>query len=156
MSEKERLHTSVLVAPATERRRLRAQRRQAAARLQAEQRRREVAEAKAKAEVERAERKATRYLPAAGEPGKQTLRTPGRFRLPRHQDTSATLSAQYPFLAEGGLGYSCIAEIRMIETINDGAPRTPFMGNGDTVRIDMKDASGHSIFGAIDQTVELG
>ena len=66
MSEKERLHTSVLVAPATERRRLRAQRRQAAARLQAEQRRREVAEAKAKAEVERAERKATRYLPAAG------------------------------------------------------------------------------------------
>ncbi|NLG20605.1 MAG: ATP-binding protein [Actinomycetales bacterium] len=104
MSEKERLHTSVLVAPATERRRLRAQRRQAAARLQAEQRRREVAEAKAKAEVERAERKATRYLPAAGEPGKQTLRTPGRFRLPRHQDTSATLSAQYPFLAEGGLG----------------------------------------------------
>ena len=66
-------------------------------------RRREVAEAKAKAEVERAERKATRYLPAAGEPGKQTLRTPGRFRLPRHQDTSATLSAQYPFLAEGGL-----------------------------------------------------
>ena len=80
MSEKERLHTSVLVAPATERRRLRAQRRQAAARLQAEQRRREVAEAKAKAEVERAERKATRYLPDAGEPGKQTLRPPGRFR----------------------------------------------------------------------------
>ena len=32
------------------------------------------------------------------------LRTPGRFRLPRHQDTSAVLSAQYPFLAEGGLG----------------------------------------------------
>lgn len=59
-------------------------------------------------------------------------------------------------VSDGGKGYSCIAEIRMIETINDGAPRTPFMGNGDTVRIDMKDASGHSIFGAIDQTVELG
>jgi fumarylacetoacetate (FAA) hydrolase len=59
-------------------------------------------------------------------------------------------------VSDGGKGYSCIAEIRMIETIDDGAPRTPFMGNGDTVRIDMKDASGHSIFGAIDQTVELG
>ena len=43
----------------------------------------------------------------------------------------------------------------MIETINDGAPKTPFMGDGDVVRIDMKDASGHSIFGAIEQTVEL-
>ncbi|WP_349364466.1 MAG: fumarylacetoacetate hydrolase family protein [Roseitalea porphyridii] len=59
-------------------------------------------------------------------------------------------------VSDGGKGYSCIAEIRMIETINDGAPRTPFMGDGDTVRIAMKDASGHSIFGAIDQTVELG
>ncbi len=104
MSEKERLHTAVLVAPAAERRRLRKQRRQAAARLQAEQRRQEVAAAKAKAEAERAERRATRYLPAAGEPGPAALRSPGRFRLPRHQDTSATLAAQYPFLAEGGLG----------------------------------------------------
>ncbi|MBO6639992.1 MAG: fumarylacetoacetate hydrolase family protein [Roseitalea sp.] len=59
-------------------------------------------------------------------------------------------------VADGGKGYSCIAEIRMIETIHDGKPKTPFMGNGDTVRIDMKDTSGHSIFGAIDQTVELG
>ncbi|MEQ8402987.1 MAG: fumarylacetoacetate hydrolase family protein [Roseitalea porphyridii] len=59
-------------------------------------------------------------------------------------------------VSDGGRGYSCIAEIRMIETINDGAPRTPFMGDGDKVRIAMKDASGHSIFGAIDQTVELG
>ncbi|MGP5008858.1 ATP-binding protein [Brachybacterium tyrofermentans] len=104
MSEKERLHTAVLVAPAAERRRLRKQRRQAAARLQAEQRRQEMAAAKQKAVAERAERKATRYLPAAGEPGSAALRSPGRFRLPRHQDTSATLAAQYPFLAEGGLG----------------------------------------------------
>jgi len=56
--------------------------------------------------------------------------------------------------AEGGLGYSCIAEIRMIETINDGAAKTPFMSAGDTVRIEMLDADGHSIFGAIEQTVE--
>jgi fumarylacetoacetate (FAA) hydrolase len=54
----------------------------------------------------------------------------------------------------GGLGYSCIAEIRMIETIVAGKPTTPFMQFGDIVRIEMKDAKGHSIFGAIEQTVE--
>ncbi|WP_449283748.1 ATP-binding protein [Leucobacter sp.] len=102
--ERERLHTSVLVAPAKERRRLRKQRRQAAARLQAEQHAAEKTAARAKAETERAERRATTYLPAAGEPGPAALRTPGRFRLPRHQDTSATLAGAYPFVAEGGLG----------------------------------------------------
>ena len=54
---------------------------------------------------------------------------------------------------EGGKGYSCIAEIRMIETIRDGAPATGFMKFGDTVKIDMLDADGNSIFGAIDQRV---
>lgn len=54
-------------------------------------------------------------------------------------------------VSEGGLGYSCIAEIRMIETIRDGKPSTPFMTAGDTVRVEMKDAQGHSIFGAIEQ-----
>jgi fumarylacetoacetate (FAA) hydrolase len=57
-------------------------------------------------------------------------------------------------VSEGGLGYSCIAEIRMIETIADGAPKTPFMKPGDTVRMEMLDKAGHSIFGAIEQTVE--
>ncbi|WP_419906732.1 fumarylacetoacetate hydrolase family protein [Hoeflea sp.] len=57
-------------------------------------------------------------------------------------------------VAEGGVGYSCIAEIRMIETINDGKPSTDFMKFGDTVRIEMRDADGRSIFGAIEQTVE--
>jgi fumarylacetoacetate (FAA) hydrolase len=57
-------------------------------------------------------------------------------------------------VGEGGLGYSCIAEIRMIETINSGKPSTPFMQFGDTVRIEMKDGEGHSIFGAIEQSVE--
>ncbi|MCA1242745.1 fumarylacetoacetate hydrolase family protein [Stappia stellulata] len=57
-------------------------------------------------------------------------------------------------VAEGGVGYSCIAEIRMIETIETGEPKTPFMRFGDTVRIEMLDAEGHSIFGAIEQTVE--
>ena len=57
-------------------------------------------------------------------------------------------------VAAGGLGYSCIAEVRTVETILHGKPTTPFMKHGDTVRIEMKDASGHSIFGAIEQTVE--
>lgn len=56
-------------------------------------------------------------------------------------------------VSEGGLGYSCIAEIRMIETIADGAPKTPFMSAGDTVKIQMLDEEGHSIFGAIRQEV---
>lgn len=56
-------------------------------------------------------------------------------------------------IAEGGAGYSCIAEIRTIETIQSGAPVTPFLRFGDQVRIEMDNADGHSIFGAIEQTV---
>ncbi|MBK6288314.1 MAG: fumarylacetoacetate hydrolase family protein [Gammaproteobacteria bacterium] len=56
-------------------------------------------------------------------------------------------------ISEGGVGYSCIAEVRMIETIRDGKPVTPFMRYGDRVRIEMLDASGHSIFGRIEQSV---
>ena len=56
-------------------------------------------------------------------------------------------------VAEGGLGYSCIAEIRMIETIANGKPSTAFMKAGDVVRMEMLDEKGHSIFGAIEQTV---
>ncbi len=55
---------------------------------------------------------------------------------------------------DGGVGYSCIAEIRMIETINDGKPSTSFLSFGDRVRIEMRDSDGQSIFGAIDQVVE--
>ena len=55
---------------------------------------------------------------------------------------------------QGGAGYSCIAEIRMIETIADGQPSTPFLTFGDRVRIEMQDRAGNSIFGAVDQTVE--
>ena len=54
---------------------------------------------------------------------------------------------------DGGLGYSCIAEIRTVETIIAGAPKTPFLVQGDAVRIWMEDDRGQSIFGAIDQTV---
>lgn len=103
MSE-EKLHTTVLVSPAREKRKLRKQRRQAAAKLEQERDRVEQDAANARREAERAERRATRYLPKAGEPGPAASRSPGRFHLPRHQDTSAVLAGQYPFLAEGGLG----------------------------------------------------
>ena len=56
-------------------------------------------------------------------------------------------------VAEGGAGYACIAELRTVETIRGGAPVTPFLAHGDTVRIEMRDAAGHSIFGAIEQEV---
>ncbi len=57
-------------------------------------------------------------------------------------------------VAEGGLGYSCLAELRTVETLVHGAAKTPFLRCGDTVRIEMKDRHGHSIFGAIEQPVE--
>lgn len=57
-------------------------------------------------------------------------------------------------VAEGGAGYSCIVEQRTVETIQSGEARTPFLAFGDIVRIEMKDSHGHSIFGAIEQTVE--
>ena len=56
-------------------------------------------------------------------------------------------------VAEGGVGYSCLAEIRTIETIRAGKPSSEFLKPGDTVRIWMDDDRGHSIFGAIEQTV---
>ncbi|GAA0378550.1 fumarylacetoacetate hydrolase family protein [Brevundimonas terrae] len=56
-------------------------------------------------------------------------------------------------VSEGGLGYSCIAEVRMVETIQKGAAETGFLKYGDVVRIEMLDDNNHSIFGAIEQTV---
>lgn len=53
-------------------------------------------------------------------------------------------------------GSSCLAEVRMLETIEHGAPQTPFLSFGDTVRIEMFDKAGKSIFGAINQTIEKG
>ena len=56
-------------------------------------------------------------------------------------------------IREGGVGYSCIAEVRMIETIRDGQPSTRFMQYGDRIHMEMLDAAGQSIFGSIEQTV---
>ena len=56
-------------------------------------------------------------------------------------------------IEEGGLGYSCIAERRTVETLRQRKPVTPFLKFGDRVRIEMRDAQGRSIFGAIEQEV---
>ena len=59
-------------------------------------------------------------------------------------------------VAEGGRGYSCIAEQRMVETIRSGSPTTPFLSFGDTVRIEARDTRGKSVFGAIEGEVVRG
>ena len=53
-----------------------------------------------------------------------------------------------------GRGASCLAERRVLETIAHGKPTTPFLKFGDTVRIEMLDRAGHSIFGAIEQVMQ--
>ena len=57
-------------------------------------------------------------------------------------------------VSEGGRGYACLAEQRMVETILTGRASTPFLRFGDTVRIEMRDARNHALFGAIEQRVE--
>ncbi len=54
---------------------------------------------------------------------------------------------------EWSKGYSCIAEKRAIETIQDGQPATDYMKFGDTIRIEMKGRDGQSVFGAIEQKI---
>ncbi|MEU1970798.1 ATP-binding protein [Microbacterium sp. NPDC019599] len=98
------LHASTLINPHGERRRQRRGRERAAARIEADARKTSARQAKEQSAEERAEARAAAYLPAAGETGPAALRTPGRLRLPKHQDTSATLAGHYPFLAEAGLG----------------------------------------------------
>jgi fumarylacetoacetate (FAA) hydrolase len=56
-------------------------------------------------------------------------------------------------IEDGGKGYACIAELRSVETILEGAPQTPFLKAGDRVEIEMRDETGASIFGSIRQTV---
>lgn len=102
--KEERLHTSVLVTPDAERRRLRKERKRAAEQLTHQARTHALIEKKTRFEAEREEQRNTIYLPSAGETGPQMLRTPGKFRLPKHQDTSAVVAGHYPFLAEAGLG----------------------------------------------------
>lgn len=61
---------------------------------------------------------------------------------------SGTVSNEDP-----GRGSSCLAEKRMIETIEAGKPATPFMKVGDRIKMEMRDTRGHNLFGTIDQKV---
>lgn len=56
-------------------------------------------------------------------------------------------------IAAGGAGYSCLAELRTVETLEGGEARTPFLKRGDSVRIWAEDDRHHPIFGVIEQTV---
>ena len=73
-------------------------------------------------------------------------------RLGRVVDRARSLQDRH-VATEGRDHDEVVAEIRMIETIRDGAAKTPFMQAGDTVRIEMRDEHNHSIFGAIEQHV---
>jgi hypothetical protein len=98
------LHASSLITPTAETRRDRKARRKEASDIRAEASSRTRADARARYEADRADARATRYLPPGGETGPAALRSYLRFRVPAHQDTSATLAGAYPFLAEGGIG----------------------------------------------------
>ncbi|WP_415858936.1 ATP-binding protein [Agromyces laixinhei] len=98
------MHTAPLVSPRDEPRRDRRARRRTASAIERDARKAASTERRASFDAERAEARSASYLPASGEPGPATLRTPGRLKLPKHQDTSATLAGHYPFLAEAGLG----------------------------------------------------
>ncbi|UOQ89175.1 ATP-binding protein [Agromyces endophyticus] len=100
----ERLHTSPLINPRNEPHRLRRARKRAASRIEHDARKSAAGTRREQFEAERAAARAAAYLPRSGELGPAALRTPGRLKLPKHQDTSATLAGHYPFLAEGGLG----------------------------------------------------
>lgn len=99
-----RLHTAVLVEPDGERRSLRKARRRAALRVAERDRSARKSLTREQREADLAERRAAVILPRSGERGPAALRTSGRLRIARHQDTSATWGGAYPFLAEGGLG----------------------------------------------------
>lgn len=62
---------------------------------------------------------------------------------------TGTISNQDP-----ATGYACLMEARLVEQVEKGAAQTPFLRFGDRVRIEMRDADGASVFGAIDQGVE--
>jgi fumarylacetoacetate (FAA) hydrolase len=58
-------------------------------------------------------------------------------------------------VSEGGLGYTCLAELRVVETIVHGKPSTPFLKFGDRVKLDMLDQDGSSVFGSIEQGIVM-
>ncbi|WP_423464201.1 ATP-binding protein [Promicromonospora sp. MS192] len=103
MNASERVHTATLTT-GREPRSVRRARQRAAAAVLARARQDRLHADQDHHQAARAESHDTRFLPRTGDHGPTALRTPVRFRVPRHQDTSATWAAAYPFLAEGGLG----------------------------------------------------
>lgn len=71
----------------------------------------------------------------------------------RHLRAGAIVGSGTVSNKEASRGYSCIAEKRALEMIEHGEAKTGFMQFGDTIRIEMKGKDGHSLFGAIEQTV---
>ena len=88
----------------------------------------------------------TRAARAICAPARSSVPVP--FRIVR-------ISKAAPLSSDGGVGYTCIAELRTIRAMSPGpgAPITPFLRYGDSVRLEMRDARGQSIFGAISQRV---
>lgn len=103
MNRSERVHTATWTT-GREPRSVRRGRQRAAAAVLARARQDRLRADQNRVATERAETHGARFLPRSGDHGPATLRTPIRFRVPRHQDTSATWAGAYPFLAEGGLG----------------------------------------------------
>ncbi|MFC8797009.1 ATP-binding protein [Promicromonospora sp. NPDC057138] len=103
MNPGDRLHTATLTT-GREPRSVRRARRRAAAQVLVRARRDRQHADQERQTAERAEQNGRRFLPRSGEHGPAALRTPIRFRVPRHQDTSRVWGGAYPFLAEGGLG----------------------------------------------------
>ena len=99
-----KLYSTVLVEDGKGKRRSRKARERAAVQVIARDRFAQLEAERAKVAAERAAARSTDYLPRGGEPGPAALRSYRQFRVPPHQDTSATLQGAYPFLAEGGLG----------------------------------------------------
>lgn len=104
MSEDERTHAAAMIFPAGDSGRVRHARLRGVRKLASAAKDEKSRTAREAWERARAEATSAGYLPASGENGPAALRTPARLRLPKHQDTSATLAGHYPFVAEGGLG----------------------------------------------------
>jgi hypothetical protein len=100
----ERFHAAILARPARQPRKVRRAQDRAIHQAMAADRQARRAQGRDQARQARTEAAGAAWLPAAGQAGPAQLRTPRRLRLPKHQDTTATVAAAYPFLAEGGLG----------------------------------------------------
>jgi fumarylacetoacetate (FAA) hydrolase len=95
-----------------------------------------------------------------GEPNAGADATFSLFDLIAHAAKTRELKAGYLVgtgtisNADKSTGYACLMEARLVEQVEEGKARTPFLGFGDTVKIEMRDARGASVFGAIEQRVE--